>query len=261
MIHRKAIHRIYGDRACDIIEGLKRCPTVAIPIVLRRLKAKQEEWQEAQRGFNKVWREQLEKYYLKSLDHQGITFKASDSKSLRSKSLISEIETLCDERQDQNMDATGPHMTFIFSPDPKVFADAINLLTFYLYNNTTLQGADRVKVKSFLFQFLHEFFFLPSRELTGDEDEVLEDSGSEGMEVETPVGSNPKKLEEMSFMTEEQAKTSKWAMDHDQHVMYCNNTWYVFFRLFQILCERLCKVMRMKSLKTVAVRVWRWRHQ
>ena len=57
--------RIYGDRACDIIEGLKRCPSVAIPIVLRRLKAKQEEWQEAQRGFNKVWREQLEKYYLK----------------------------------------------------------------------------------------------------------------------------------------------------------------------------------------------------
>lgn len=46
-------------------------------------------------------------------------------------------------------------------PDPKVFADAINMLTFYLYNNTTLQGADRVKVKSFLFQFLHEFFFLP----------------------------------------------------------------------------------------------------
>ena len=38
---------------------------MAIPIVLRRLKAKQEEWQEAQRGFNKVWREQLEKYYLK----------------------------------------------------------------------------------------------------------------------------------------------------------------------------------------------------
>ena len=22
--------------------------------------------------------------------------------------------------------------------------------------------------------------------------------------------------------------------DHDQHVMYCNNTWYVFFRLFQV---------------------------
>ena len=51
-----------------------------------------------------------------------------------------------------------------------------------------------------------------SRELTGDEDDLLEDSGSEGMEVETPVGTNPKKLEETAFMTEEQAKTSKWAM-------------------------------------------------
>ena len=30
-----------------------------------RLKVKQEEWLEAQRSFNKLWREQLEKYYLK----------------------------------------------------------------------------------------------------------------------------------------------------------------------------------------------------
>ena len=69
MLYFISLCRIYGDRACDIIEGLKRCPTVAIPIVLRRLKAKQEEWQEAQRGFNKVWREQLEKYYLKVCGH------------------------------------------------------------------------------------------------------------------------------------------------------------------------------------------------
>ena len=30
-----------------------------------RLKAKQEEWLEAQQSFNKLWRDQLEKYYLK----------------------------------------------------------------------------------------------------------------------------------------------------------------------------------------------------
>jgi len=33
--------------------------------VVCRLKAKHEEWLEAQRSFNKIWREQLEKYYLK----------------------------------------------------------------------------------------------------------------------------------------------------------------------------------------------------
>ena len=62
-----------------------------------RLKAKQEEWCEAQKQFNKIWREQLEKYYLKSLDYQGINFKATDTRTMRSKSLILEVEALYDE--------------------------------------------------------------------------------------------------------------------------------------------------------------------
>lgn len=62
-----------------------------------RLKMKDEEWREAQRGFNKIWREQNEKYYLKSLDHQGINFKQNDTKVLRSKTLLNEIEMLYDD--------------------------------------------------------------------------------------------------------------------------------------------------------------------
>lgn len=58
---------------------------------------KEEEWKEAQRGFNKIWREQNEKYYLKSLDHQGINFKQNDTKVLRSKSLLNEIEMLYED--------------------------------------------------------------------------------------------------------------------------------------------------------------------
>lgn len=58
---------------------------------------KDEEWREAQRGFNKIWREQNEKYYLKSLDHQGINFKQNDAKVLRSKTLLNEIEMLYDD--------------------------------------------------------------------------------------------------------------------------------------------------------------------
>ena len=58
---------------------------------------KEDEWREAQRGFNKIWREQNEKYYLKSLDHQGVNFKQNDTKVFRSKTLLSEIEMLYDE--------------------------------------------------------------------------------------------------------------------------------------------------------------------
>lgn len=96
-IHQRALRRIYGEKSNDIIVGLKKNPMVAVPVVLRRLKAKEEEWREAQKGFNKQWREQNEKYYLKSLDHQGINFKQNDIKALRSKSLFNDIETLYDE--------------------------------------------------------------------------------------------------------------------------------------------------------------------
>lgn len=64
---------------------------------LCRLKAKEEEWREAQQGFNKIWREQYEKAYLKSLDHQAVNFKQNDTKALRSKSLLNEIESVYDE--------------------------------------------------------------------------------------------------------------------------------------------------------------------
>lgn len=39
-ISQRAIKRIYGDKAIDIIDGLKKNPVVAVPLVLRRLKAK-----------------------------------------------------------------------------------------------------------------------------------------------------------------------------------------------------------------------------
>ncbi len=54
---------------------MKKSPSIVVPVVLKRLKGKQEKWVEAQRSFSKSWRDQLEKNYLKSLEHQGINFK------------------------------------------------------------------------------------------------------------------------------------------------------------------------------------------
>lgn len=71
-----------------------------------RLKAKEEEWREAQQGFNKIWREQYEKAYLKSLDHQAVNFKQNDTKALRSKSLLNEIESVYDEVRHLDRDLT-----------------------------------------------------------------------------------------------------------------------------------------------------------
>uniref|UniRef100_A0A8C4ZBZ6 SIN3 transcription regulator family member Ab n=1 Tax=Gadus morhua TaxID=8049 RepID=A0A8C4ZBZ6_GADMO len=128
VIHRKAIQRIYGDKALDIIDGLKKSPAVCVPIVLKRLKMKEDEWREAQRGFNKIWREQNEKYYLKSLDHQGVNFKQNDTKVFRSKTLLSEIEMLYDERQERaSEEPSGPHLTLPYD-DSQILEDAASLI-------------------------------------------------------------------------------------------------------------------------------------
>lgn len=74
-----------------------------------RLKAKEEEWREAQQGFNKIWREQYEKAYLKSLDHQAVNFKQNDTKALRSKSLLNEIESVYDEVRRAGRDHQPSH--------------------------------------------------------------------------------------------------------------------------------------------------------
>jgi len=36
VIHRRAIYRIYGDKAPEIIDGLRKNPTTAVPVVLKR---------------------------------------------------------------------------------------------------------------------------------------------------------------------------------------------------------------------------------
>ena len=83
----------------------------------QRLKSKQEEWLEAQKSFNKMWRDQLEKYYLKSLDHQGINYKQTDTRAMRSKALCAEVESIYDERQEQMAEGaspSGPHLKLFF---------------------------------------------------------------------------------------------------------------------------------------------------
>lgn len=85
-------------------EGLRQ----ALSPSLHRLKAKEEEWREAQQGFNKIWREQYEKAYLKSLDHQAVNFKQNDTKALRSKSLLNEIESVYDEVRHLGRDHRAP---------------------------------------------------------------------------------------------------------------------------------------------------------
>jgi len=199
VIHQRAIRRIYGDKAPEIIEGLKKNPVVAVPLVLRRLKAKDEEWREAQKQFNKIWREQNEKYYLKSLDHQGISFKQNDIKYLRSKSLIKEIEDLQRENQDDDLNASSagggdmvsttemsnnmgmPLITLVYK-DRDVLDEACNLIIHHVKRQPSIHKDEKQKIKQLMRQFIPDLFFAPRGELSDDEidenDEQMDDDAN-----------------------------------------------------------------------------------
>jgi paired amphipathic helix protein Sin3a len=81
-LNLRCIERLYGDHGLDVMDVLRRNASVALPVILSRLKQKQEEWSRCRSDFNKVWAEIYAKNYHKSLDHRSFYFKQQDSKSL-----------------------------------------------------------------------------------------------------------------------------------------------------------------------------------
>ncbi|XP_023585637.1 paired amphipathic helix protein Sin3a [Trichechus manatus latirostris] len=247
VIHRKALQRIYADKAADIIDGLRKNPSIAVPIVLKRLKMKEEEWREAQRGFNKVWREQNEKYYLKSLDHQGINFKQNDTKVLRSKSLLNEIESIYDERQEQATEENagvpvGPHLSLVYE-DKQILEDAAALIIHHVKRQTGIQKEDKYKIKQIMHHFIPDLLFAQRGDLSDVEEEEEEemdvDEATGASKKHNGVGGSPPKSKLLFSNT---AAQKLKGMDEVYNLFYVNNNWYIFMRLHQILCLRLMRI-------------------
>uniref|UniRef100_A0AAQ4R8A4 Paired amphipathic helix protein Sin3a n=1 Tax=Gasterosteus aculeatus aculeatus TaxID=481459 RepID=A0AAQ4R8A4_GASAC len=248
VVHRKAIQRIYGDKAPNIIAGLKKNPAVSVPIVLKRLKTKDEEWREAQRGFNKIWREQNEKYYLKSLDHQGINFKQNDTKVLRSKSLLNEIESIYDERQEQASEENGVPQLTLAHEDSQILEDAAALIIHHVKRQTGIEREDKYKIKQIIYHFIPDMLFSQRGELS-DVEEELEEEDEEETSLEggaskkyncVPGGGSPSKSKLLFSNTA--AQKLRGCDDDAYNLFYVNNNWYIFLRLHQTLCSRLLRL-------------------
>uniref|UniRef100_A0A665TUQ6 Paired amphipathic helix protein Sin3b n=1 Tax=Echeneis naucrates TaxID=173247 RepID=A0A665TUQ6_ECHNA len=232
VIQRRAVYRIYGDKAPEIIEGLKRSPATAVPVVLKRLKAKEEEWREAQQGFNKIWREQYEKAYLKSLDHQGVNFKQNDMKALRSKSLLNEIESVYDE-----VNPLFPHMVFTYE-DKQILEDAASLIIYHVKRQPTIHKDDKDHIKRIIQHFVPDLFFSRRGELSDTEEWTDEEAEpEEGGERGGGGGAPPAAAG--GGNTEHQKE-----LDGVYNLFFVNNNWYFFLRLHQTLCSRLLRVYR-----------------
>ncbi|KAK9462804.1 uncharacterized protein V1516DRAFT_671173 [Lipomyces oligophaga] len=199
-IYQRIIKKIYDrDRGQEVIDRVHDSPAIAIPIVLRRLKQKDEEWKRAQRDWNKVWRETEARVFYKSLDHQGLTFKAADKKTLTTKYLVNEIDTIKKEQFNKrlNLLAPGPKSQLDFSfENIDIIQDALRLLNCHLEHSTSFSSNDREKMDGFIKSFIPLFFGLPMTE-SGSETPVDSQANSESedaSEAGSTISNSGKKI-------------------------------------------------------------------
>ncbi|KAF3501206.1 hypothetical protein F2Q69_00044829, partial [Brassica cretica] len=155
-LNLKCIERLYGDHGVDVKETIRKDPAAALPVILTRLKQKQDEWTKCREDLNLVWADVYEKYHYKSLDHRSFSFKQQDSKYLSAKDQRDKIDT--------------------FVPELMAFGNALRLAFIY---RTDLRGViARVKElfkghNNLIFGFNT---FLPKRfEITLDDDDEDEE--------------------------------------------------------------------------------------
>ncbi|CDK26082.1 unnamed protein product [Kuraishia capsulata CBS 1993] len=189
-IYKKVIRKIYDKTSgFEVIDALHDNPAIAVPIVLKRLKQKDEEWKRSHREWNKVWREMEQKVFYKSLDHLGLTFKQTDKKLLTSKQLVSEISTI---KMEQTQKRLNPYtakpkeqLNYKFE-DFDVMMDILKLVIVFLRHSSTYSANDKERLETFLKDFYVSFFALSpefieseiSQRITKEEDEALESEES-----------------------------------------------------------------------------------
>ncbi|KAH9964149.1 hypothetical protein BC827DRAFT_1356668 [Russula dissimulans] len=178
-IYVRTLKKVYGkDAGAEVYQALQDAPAVAVPVVLARLKQKNEEWRRAQREWSLTWRQVDARNFYKSLDHTGINFKQNDKKTITTKAFVAEIEIVRAEQEQQQQRAReegggrarpacargslGFQLSYSFA-DTSVLYDALKLVYSYLdHNQATYSLPERRSVERFLRAFMPMLCMLPS---------------------------------------------------------------------------------------------------
>jgi len=249
VLMRAALSRLYGDKTTGIIEGLKCNPAAAVPIVLRRFVAKEKEWRTAQHGFNRIWREQNERYYLKSLDHQAAKFKQMDVKQIRSKTLMKEIEAEMQEGEKGDSSVSAAGFCVNICRDTSILSDAASLILHHVRRQSALQPDDKLRVHHVLYSLMPDLLRLsiapppdPDKE---DGEEVAVKKETEDSSALTNGGDRLRNGTD-SIDHQKPAPDDEKAAGVDENdtlarnvLFYGNDNWYYFLRLYMMLCDRL----------------------
>ncbi|KAL6589555.1 hypothetical protein U3516DRAFT_771977 [Neocallimastix sp. 'constans'] len=152
----------------DIIDAINNKPAEALPLLLKRLKQKEEEWSHSQYEWNKIWCQIDKNNREKALDHLASSYKEDEKLNLNNQVFIKQIERLYKEglvhhhTEDFTMDEDSYddnkkyHYSLKFL-DSNVLQDLHILIRQYL-KAENITGEEYDKVENFFKKFLSEFF-------------------------------------------------------------------------------------------------------
>jgi paired amphipathic helix protein Sin3a len=168
--HRNSITRIYGDLGQEMLDLLVRNPTVAVPLVVQRLRQKDQEWRQVRKRLNRHWREIQDHNYYRSLDHRSLSWRSSDKRAISARTLIAEIKDRAAnkgkegkeslrQKLDKAKEERGQFyevtvgdlltadldLTFLPKPDRRLFTPHLSLL----YNNVSWAQRDAYRILAF----------------------------------------------------------------------------------------------------------------
>lgn len=162
-IYKRVIMKLYNrEKGQEVIQQLHLRPYQVIPVLLNRLKERLETWKLAQREWEKVWREQTQRMFWKSLDHQFVNTRASDKRAVQLKVLQAEIQMKHEEMKREDKQVPGvmhkPQLEYLLE-DTDVIMDLSHLL---LVQIDQTMSTDTPRLLPFVKEFIPLFFGLDS---------------------------------------------------------------------------------------------------
>ncbi|CAL8134278.1 unnamed protein product [Orchesella dallaii] len=263
-LNERSVRRIYGngEKADDIIRGLKENPAVAIPRVLNQLQKKHLEWSDVRRDSQNHWRDELDILQLKVLEQKANQFKQADLKSFKFKTLVSEIASVYNKREkakktgDETAPADGFHLTLHYQ-NKLMIHEACELLLYYVRRVPDIELDDKKIINTLMKHFIPGLLGHPDLEIMSDEDSDVEEveSGPTSLSSQSKAVSSSQNRDAKNRRTlrriklsGEKSTTVKCQKDGIQmkeglyRLFFGNSIWYAFFRLHHILCERLSQI-------------------
>ncbi|KAJ4329248.1 Transcriptional regulatory protein sin3 [Fusarium piperis] len=188
-IFKRICKKIYGDRGIDVVNDMYTHPFDVVPVLLARMKQKDEEWRFSQREWEKVWHAQTQSMHLKSLDHMGILVRQNDKRNLTAKHLVDVIKTKHEEqRRERSLNGKAPRHQFVWDfADKNTVIDLLRLMMLYSLHNGQHSSQEKERILEFFEMFIPAFFDIPEESIQDKLPKIPPDSGEEEVEDHTPA--------------------------------------------------------------------------